>query len=382
MKISFLVPDIFNPVLGPVTVLAGHLSPHFEVQIVGPDFGHGVCPMYRGAFDYTIVPAGRLYRFPNYFADARRLAAAVTGDIVIAVKAFGATVPVAWWLRRKRGARMVVYLDEWDGALMAQRSAGERFRRWLSNWHHPLDDVYCPWVEKLIPGADLVLSTNSALQKKFGGEILHMGVDTDFFKPQPAEQTAALKKELGLAGCRVIAFGGVVRPHKGIEVILDALVQLADPKLRLLIVGPDNEHVKALKANAAYQPYLSCTGSRPKSEMPTYLDVGDLIVLPLEDTPLAQTQTPCKIFEAMAMAKPIIGTRVSDLSRILEGCGETVPPGDVGALASAIRRVLDGDATEPGRRAREKCLVEYGHHVVAAKLVSLMEGLAPASVKR
>lgn len=380
MKISFLVPDIHNPVLGPVTVLAGHVRGRHDAQIVGPDFGHGVCPMYRGAFPYTVVPAGRLYRFPNYFADARRLADAVTGDVVVAVKAFGATVPVAWWLRRRRGAKMVVYLDEWDGALMAQRSFGERAKRWLTNWHHPLDDVYCPWVEKLIPGADLVLSTSSALQRMFGGEILHMGVDTEVFQPQPPAQTAALKHELGLDGCRVVGFGGVVRPHKGVETILDALVSLGDPALRLLIIGPDNEHVRELKSNPAYQVHLVCTGARPKSEMPRFLDVADLIALPLEDTPLARTQTPCKIFEAMAMAKPIIGTRVSDLPRILEGCGETVPPGDPASLAAAIRRVLDDDAKRIGALAREKCLSEYGHRVVAEKLLRLMDNLHPASV--
>jgi hypothetical protein len=60
MKVSFLVPDIACPVLGPVTVLARTLQRHVPVQIVGPDLGHGVCPMYRGAFDYTVVSTPRL----------------------------------------------------------------------------------------------------------------------------------------------------------------------------------------------------------------------------------------------------------------------------------------------------------------------------------
>ena len=49
-KISFLVPDIHSPVLGPVTVLARHLQPAYDVEIVGADFGYGVCEMYRGSF--------------------------------------------------------------------------------------------------------------------------------------------------------------------------------------------------------------------------------------------------------------------------------------------------------------------------------------------
>ena len=65
MRVSFIVPDIFNPVLGPVTDLARHAATFADVQVVGPDFGHGVCPMYRGHFPYTIVPTPRLYRFPE-----------------------------------------------------------------------------------------------------------------------------------------------------------------------------------------------------------------------------------------------------------------------------------------------------------------------------
>ena len=61
-KVSFLVPDVFSPVLGPVTVLARHLAPEFEVEIVGPDFGHGICPMYRDSFLYKAIACPRIYR--------------------------------------------------------------------------------------------------------------------------------------------------------------------------------------------------------------------------------------------------------------------------------------------------------------------------------
>ena len=376
VKISFLVPDIANPVLGPVTELARHAATFAEVQVVGPDFGHGVCPMYRDAFPYTVVPTPRLYRFPDYFPEARRLADAVTGDVVVAVKAFASTVPVAWWLRRRRGKRMVVYLDEWDGALMAQRAPGARLTRWLHHAHHPMDDVYCPWIERLIPGADLVLSTNTALQRKFGGEVVPMGVDTAAFAPRPAEETAALRAQLGLAACRVVVFGGVVRPHKGVDLILEALAQLGRPDHRLLVVGPDNEHVRELAAVPRFRPYLACTGAQRKADMPRYLSVGDAVALPLEDTPLARTQTPCKVFEAMAMARPVVATAISDLPLILDGCGLVVPPGDAAALAQALGRALGPEGAELGRRARARCIDCYSREVTERRLAELLGGRA------
>lgn len=54
---------------------------------------------------------------------------------------------------------------------------------------------------------------------------------------------------------------------------------------------------------------------------------------------------PAKIFDAMAMGRPIVATAVSDIPDILsEGCGLIVTPGDVYALAEAIAYMLDDPA--------------------------------------
>ena len=373
-KVSFLVPDINSPVLGPVTVLTRTLEPHFPVQVVGPDFGHGVCPMYRGAYDYTVVATPRMYRFPEYFAESRKLGAAIEGDIIIAVKAYASTVGVALREKRRRNARVMVYLDEWDGALMKMRPPLNRVTTWLRNLHHPLDAAHHPWVERWLARVDQVLSTSTWLQGTFGGEIVHMGVDTDFFQPVAPAQVEALRKEHGLSGKKCIVFGGVVRPHKGIEWMLDALVELGNPAYRLVVVGPVNSHVKALQAHSAYQSYIRPLGAQPKELMPAFLSLADLIVLPLNDNLLAQSQTPCKIFEAMAMARPVIASKVADLPLILDGCGQLVPPGDVGALAGEIQRIF-GDpeaARRMGAAAREKCIREYSREVTEKKLVEVV----------
>jgi glycosyltransferase involved in cell wall biosynthesis len=377
LKISFLVPDIHSPVLGPVTVLAQQAAARFEVEIVGPDFGHGVCPMYKDSFEYKVVSTPRMYRFPDYFPESRRLADALSGDVIVAVKAFADTVPVALRVKRKRGAKVIVYLDEWDGALMARRTAGQRLKRWLYHAHHPMDDVYCPVVERMIPRADQVVSTSTFLQNKFGGEIVHMGVDTEFFKPAPDDQVGALRMRHGLTGKRCIVFGGVVRPHKGIELILDALVSLANPGYRFVIVGPVNEHVRELLATPAYAPYLVALGAQSKAQMPLYLSMADLIVLPLSNDLLAQSQTPCKVFEAMSMGKPIIASSVSDLPQILNGCGRVVPPDDTAALADAIHGMFEkAGGVAMGRAAREKCIRLYSSEVTKRDLARILEQVA------
>jgi len=372
--VSFLVPDIHSPVLGPVTVLASHLIPDYEVEIVGPDFGHGVCPMYRDAFPYKVISCPRIYRWPDYFWESRHLAAALTGHVIVAVKAFATSLPVALQARRRRQAKVIAYLDEWDGALMARLSPTQKMMRWIKHVHHPVDDIYCPWVERLLPGCDHVLSTTTALQKRFGGAVLPMGVDLDVFSPRPKEESIRLRRELDLKDRNLIVFGGVVRPHKGIELILDSLAAIGNPSNALVIVGPVNEHVAALGANPAYAPYLVAIGPRPKADMPNHLGLADLVVLPLNDDLLAQTQMPCKVFEAMAMAKPIIASAVSDLPLVLEGCGWTVPPDDAGRLARCIQWAFTHpeEAASQGQRARQKCMAQYSRQVVSSQLHAII----------
>jgi glycosyltransferase involved in cell wall biosynthesis len=373
-KVSILVPDISSNIVWAATALARSLEDRFEVQVVGPDLGGGVCEMYRDAFSYTVVSTPRLYRYPDFLWERRRIERAVSGDVVIAVKAYMNTVPLALRLKRKRGVKTLVYLDEWDSANFRALPWRKRLKRKFQDLHHPLEDCYFPHVERMIPHADGVICTSSFLSKRFAGSIVPIGVDTDFYAPRNPSETSELKRSLGMNEDRLIVFGGVVRPHKGVEELLEALARVGDESIRLLVVGPQTEFLRELQRVDRYAPYIVCIGAKPKNEMPRYLALGELVVLPQKNTLLAQSQVPCKVFEAMAMAKPIIASDVSDLSDILSGCGWIVPPDDIPALAKAIAHAFAH--TEEGKRlgdkAREKCVREYDRRVTAERLVGLV----------
>jgi len=359
----------------------------WSVDIVGPDFGGGVCSMYRHAGPFTIVPTNKLYRWPDLLWESKALEAAVHGRIVIALKAYMNTVPVALRLQQAGKARAVVFLDEWDGAVLSELSPWQKIVRFLRQVLHPLEDSYYPMVERTIHRAATVLSTTTFLQKKFGGHVMAMGVDLTRFAPRPAEQTSTLRHAMNLDGVRVIAFGGVVRPHKGVEQILEALVRLGRRDVVLLVIGPITEHLQYLMNQTAYQSLIRVAGAPMKDpagvnaeiskRIPEYLDLADLIVLPLIDNPLSRSQMPIKIFEAMAMAKPIIGSAVSDLPQVLDGCGWTVPPADGQKLAEAITYVLDhpDEAKAAGEAARAKCTNVYSRTVVSEKLKTILQPL-------
>jgi len=85
------------------------------------------------------------------------------------------------------------------------------------------------------------------------------------------------------------------------------------------------------------------------------------VAIPQLNTEPAAHQMPMKVYDAMAMGKPIVATTVSDLPTTLEGCARLVPPGDVGSLAKAIAGLLEhpAEAQALGNRARARCLEKY-----------------------
>jgi len=383
VKVSFLVPDLGWPITGIAARMARYLAGPHEVEIVGPSIWGGVNDMYSGEFAYRRVDCPRIYRMPEYFRDVRRIAGALQGDVVIAMKAFGSSLPAALRAKRERGCRVVAYLDEWDGAIAAGWGATERLRRWTRDWMHPCNNLYVPRVERRLPECDDRLVTTRFLERKFNGTLFPIGVDTERFKPQDPAAVAALKERLGLADFKLVVFGGVVRPHKGVEALAEALARLGRRDVRLVILGPLNEHVRDLMAHPRYGPLVACPAVDAKAtqaihrDMPLYLGMGDVLAVPLADTLLARSQMPCKVFEAMAMGKPVLASAVSDLPEVLQDCGRLVPPDSAADAAVALRELLEDPAAarDLGRRARERCLKSYSAEASRRLLLERIERL-------
>ncbi len=169
-------------------------------------------------------------------------------------------------------------------------------------------------------------------------------VDTDVFAPQPADAVAALRRQLGLDGRRVLVYVGFSTPRKGLEYLVAGLGDLpAD--VRLVLVGrwePGYREKVAAAAGPAWARVIEA-GSVPDADMPCYLSLADLLVLP---SLLEGFCIPA--LEAMACGTPVVATTAGALGEVVGPCGTLVPPRDTPALVSAISELL----ADPARRER------------------------------
>lgn len=174
-------------------------------------------------------------------------------------------------------------------------------------------------------------------------------------------------------GKRVVLFFGLLRPYKGLDVLLDAWRGIDDAEL--WIVGMPRMDLAELRARAPASVRF-VTRFVGDDELPAYFRRADLVVLPYRE--IEQSGV---LFTALAFGKPLLLSDVGGFGEIAAaGAARAVPPGDAAALADALRELLADDAKLAKLAARAQALAagEYGWERIARRTLALYERLLTA----
>jgi len=180
-------------------------------------------------------------------------------------------------------------------------------------------------------------------------------------------------------GTPLALFAGMPQPHKGWPTLLEALAKPSTGSWHLVLAGPaDHDDFAAARRVLGERCHL--LGPQPHGSMPLLLAAVDAVPVPQLDTPFARSQLPAKAVEAMAMARPVVATRVGDLPEILgDGArGWLIPSGDAPALAAALDDIVaqPARAEARGRAARRWYLEEASPAVIASRILELIDRVA------
>jgi glycosyltransferase involved in cell wall biosynthesis len=290
-----------------------------------------------------------------------RHARGIDADVLFAFKPLSTSLWTGFAARRRLRVPLFLDIEDWelgwylDGRPLDAMKHLVRIRR--ANGM-----AWTAVNERLVGRADEVFVASTSLQRRFGGTVLPHGPDTAVFDPDRWPREEALAR-LGLPDAAYVVFTGSPMRNKGIEDVLDGIRALGRPDVRMLLVG-SFRHDPAFREElvARYKDVLTLLPPASHADMPLFLAVATVVVLAQRASRETDAQVPAKVYEAMAMARPILATSVSDLPLILEGCGRVVPPGDRTALLAALDELL-GDAGERerlGRAARARCEARYG----------------------
>jgi len=374
VKISILASDLSDNATGRADLLARLFSSRYEVDVVGPQFGEGLwAPSRDGAVAYRSVRAGRDPGFARHVPELLEL---VDGEILVASKPRPTSFGLGLLARARRRRPLVLDIDDWEVGFFYRSGTWGRVGRAL-NLANPNGLPWTWLAEKLIRRADAITVASRFLERRFGGTLLPHVRDTEAWDPARFDRAEARARQ-GVGASKVVMFLGTPRGHKGVDDLIDA-VGLLGPGVVLALVGVDPARSGAPRWSGL--SHVRVTGEIPFDDVPRYLVAADVVAVPQRETTDTVGQVPAKLFDAMALARPIVSTSVSMIPEILDGCGLVVEPGDVPALAGAIKRLLDNaeEAAALGRRARQRCEARYSFRVARATLFPLIERLAARS---
>jgi glycosyltransferase involved in cell wall biosynthesis len=370
VKVSVLAFDLSDNSTGRADLLARLLAPRYTVEVVGPRFGAEIWrPARDGAIPYRALPGARYPAFASLAPEVARLA---DGDVLVASKPRPTSFGVALLARRQRRRPLILDVDDWELGFFYRSGIWGRIGRAV-NLANPNGLPWTWLMERVVGRADAVTVASRFLERRFGGALLPHVRDTEAWDPSRFDGAAA-RAALGVGDAKVVMFLGTPRGHKGVDDLVAAMDGLTGA--RLVIVGAD-PGTEAARRWAA-RPEVTVRGVIPFDDVPRYLAAADVVAVPQRATSDTVGQVPAKLFDAMAMARPIVSTSVSMIPEILDGCGLLVPPGDPPALRAMLEALLSNRdrAQELGRRARVRCVERYSFISARAVLFPLIDRLA------
>ena len=342
--------------------MANIIGKNYEVELVGLQSMESLWQPWSG-IDVPIKSLKMTMAqqwFPGYFKVLKDTYKAIDGDVIYAVKTRFPSVFPAVLKKLFKGKPLIIDIDEWECSVFKSFNWADQSKKELL--FYPESLLYTRLAEKMVGFADEITVVSTFLQKKYGrGTILIHGRNTDEFNPN-LYNAQAIKKDLGWEKFHTMMYLGTPTYRSlAFKNILEAMRLLNIPNLRYIIVGVHT-------GSKIYKEMKNCTNGEfifcemiPFEKVPYYLSAADMVVLPYENIPMMRANIPAKIFDAMAMAKPIVTSAVSDIPEILKNCGLIARPGDSKDLANKIKWVLDHPkkAAEIGAKARQKCIKKY-----------------------
>jgi len=167
---------------------------------------------------------------------------------------------------------------------------------------------------------------------------------------------------------------------KGIDVLIDALARLRDVPISLCLIGGPDSMALALRERwlafgLPVERFLY-VGRLAPADVPMGIAAFDVCTMPFPWTEhFAYHASPLKLFEYMACGGTILSSDLPATAEVVHD-GETallVPPGDVDALAAALRRLYDDPALR--QRLGQAARIESARYTWQARAESILAAM-------
>jgi glycosyltransferase involved in cell wall biosynthesis len=210
--------------------------------------------------------------------------------------------------------------------------------------------------------------------------VVTNGVDPEQFQPQ--QKSAEFLATHHLEGRFVCSYVGTIGMAHGLDVTIRAaklLQQMKRTDFVFCLVGDGarRPELEQMAIEEGVNDFVRFTGRLDKSRVPTVLATSDCILVHLKKSELFETVIPSKIFESMAMQRPLIMGVRGESAEIVRnsGSGIDMEPDNEHDLAQALLKLRDDREFYASRCAhgREFVVANYSRDALAARFLEIIE---------
>jgi glycosyltransferase involved in cell wall biosynthesis len=279
--------------------------------------------------------------------------------------------------RLKRAPWVLEIRDLWPESILA---VGAIRNRWIIGALEYLERFAYRRADLIIPVTDAFkryMVAKGVNEAKIS--VIKNGVDLNFYRA--VETGNHWLDRLGVRGKFVAAYFGTHGMAHGLEIIFEAAALLRErDDIVFLLSGDGAERARLLRLrDEMSHSNVIMLDQQPKEEMPYLWALSSASLVLLKKSDVFKTVIPSKIFESMAMQKPVILGVAGESAEIIQAAnaGICIEPENPEALACAVKELCDNRArcSELGTGGRAYVVQHFDRIRLARNLISAMQTL-------
>ena len=174
-----------------------------------------------------------------------------------------------------------------------------------------LSKIYQAINRSIFSGVKKVISPSQWLLNEHNKRNFFLGAEKQIipFQPTHFPTTETLNKP---SHSSAFVFVGQIEKHKGVQLLINSFKQVADPTIRLIIVG-DGQELVTMKKLANNDARIKFTGRKEGSELRQIISESKYLVVPS----LCYENSPTIIHQAHGLGIPVIAANIGGIPEII-----------------------------------------------------------------
>jgi glycosyltransferase involved in cell wall biosynthesis len=210
---------------------------------------------------------------------------------------------------KKRGIPFVYYLIDHLHTLLPNKVMQKIAKRYERRTLHYADRIFV-----INAGLKDYCVQMEASENKI--DVIPAGVDLKRY--DPGLEANDLKEKFGITSDdRILFFMGWIYDFSGMKEVAEQLLETDDSHLKVIVVGEGDlyQHLQDFRDKHNLQNKLILTGKVSFEQIPRYISLSDICLLPAYKNKIMENIVPIKMYEYLAMGKPVISTNLPGIMK-------------------------------------------------------------------